>query len=170
MIPTIGTRSRAWRRGATLVVLLGALWLVRATVVVPVRIDSASMVGTYAEGDVVLVSRHPPDLADVARGDVVVFRSPADGRRTLKRVVGLGGDVLVVRDGELYVDEVAVPEPYVDHELVDGYFSATFAVPQGSLFVMGDNRGNSVDSRDYGPVEASLLLGRPVVRLWPLRR
>ncbi len=150
--------------------MLGTVWLVRTTVVVPVRVDSASMHPTYDEGDVVLVSRRPPALADLARGDVIVFRSPADGARTIKRVVGVARDVLVVRDGELYVNEVSVPEPYVDHELVDGYYSATFTVPEDSVFVLGDNRGNSVDSRDYGPVTATELLGRPVLTLCPIIR
>ncbi|WP_457205056.1 signal peptidase I [Nocardioides sp. P5_C9_2] len=151
-----------------LALLLGTIVVVRATLVVPVRVDSASMDPTYAEGDVVLVSRHPPELDDLTRGDLVVFRSPEDGARTIKRVVGLGGEVVVVLDGVLYVDDEPVTEPYVDPDTVAGYYSATFSVPEGSVFVLGDNRGNSVDSRDYGPVAASDLLGRSLMRLWPL--
>jgi signal peptidase I len=150
-----------------LAVLVLAVWMARATLVVPVRVDSASMVPTYAEGDVVLVSQRAPDVDDLRPGDLVVFRSPEDGVRTIKRVVGLGGQRVVVLDGVLFVDDEPVDEPYVEPELVDGYYSRTFTVPEGSVFVMGDNRGNSVDSRDYGPVGASDLLGRTLLRLWP---
>jgi signal peptidase I len=123
---------------------------------------------TLHHGDVVVVSRRPPAMADIARGDLVVFRWHGHGPRTLKRVVGLGGDVLVVRDAVLFVNGERVAEPYVDHTLIDGYYSSTFTVPEGSVFVLGDNRGNSLDSRDYGPVDGSDLTGRVLLRIWPL--
>ena len=118
------------------------------------RVSSASMVPTYSPGDVVLVTQRPPDLADLERGDLVTFRSPEDGRRALKRVIGLPGEAVVIKDSELYVDDRVVDEAYVDHALIDGYYSRTYTVPAGSVFLLGDNRGNSVDSRDYGPVPA----------------
>ncbi len=149
-----------------LVALVGVA-LLRATVVVPLRVESASMLPTYGTGDVVITSRVSPALADLDRGDLVVFRSPDDRRRTLKRVVGLPGDVLVIRDSLLYVNGAPVAEPYVDHAMIDGYYSATFRVPAGRVFVLGDNRGNSVDSRDYGAVPAGDLLGRVILKAWP---
>jgi signal peptidase I len=160
-------RSRLLTYVVVLALVLGAVLLTRATLVVPVRVDSASMDPTYAEGDVVLVSRRPPDVDDLTRGDLVVFRSPEDGTRAIKRVIALGGQAVVVLDGVLFVDAEPVEEPYVDPELVDGYYSRTFMVPEDSVFVMGDNRGNSVDSRDYGPVHASDLMGRTLLTLWP---
>ena len=142
------------RRSVVLAVLgvlvLVAVVLVRTTVAVPVRIDSASMVPTYAEGDVVLVSRSAPRLADLHRGDLVTFRMPPNGDRALKRIVGLPGDSVVILDGQLYVNDAVVEEPYVDHDLIDGYYSRTFHVPDETVLLFGDNRGNSVDSRDYG--------------------
>lgn len=158
-------RAQGW---LALALLVGGLALLRATVVVPVRVESASMLPTLAPGDVVLVSRTPPTVADLEHGDLVVFQSPDDGQQALKRVVGLPGEDLVVRDGVLFVDEVPVTEPYVDHALIDGYYSRTFTVPKGSAFVLGDNRGNSVDSRDYGPVDGDDLKGRVMFRIWPL--
>jgi len=150
--------------------LLAALVLVRATVIAPVRVASASMLPTYAAGDAVLVSQRPPDLSDIDRGDLITFRSPEDGDTALKRVIGLPGDSLVILDSELYVNQRLVREPYVDHRLIDGYYSRTYTVPAGTVFVLGDNRGNSIDSRDYGPIPADTLLGRAVFRLWPLIR
>lgn len=166
-----------WRRPgrrvvalAVLLALMGAVALIRATVAFPVRVDSASMAPTYAAGDVVLVSRTPPRPDDLRHGDLVVFASPQDGRRTLKRVVGLPGDVLVILDSRLHVNEKPVEEPYVDHTMIEGYYSRTFTVPEDSAFVLGDNRGNSVDSRDYGSVPLDDLSGRVLLRVWPVAR
>lgn len=143
--------------------------VVRTTVVTPVRIDSSSMSPTLREGDVVLVSRHAPDPGSLERGDLVVFAMPTDGARAVKRVVGLPGESVVVLDGVLQVDGRAVPEAYVDPRWVDGYYTRTFEVPDDAVLVMGDNRPNSVDSRDYGPVPADDLLGTVLLRLWPPR-
>lgn len=167
-VPTGGRRR--WRSaGAPSSVLLLALLLVvvlRGTVVTSVRIDSGSMQPTLAPGDVVLLDRHVA-VEDLQRGDLVAFRSPADGRSALKRVVGLPGERLVVEDAVLHVDGAPVREPYVDLELVDASFTPTFVVPADSVFVMGDNRGNSEDSRSYGPVPGDALDGRVLVRAWP---
>jgi len=152
---------------AALVLLVGGVALLRATVAFPARVDSASMMPTYSAGDVVLVSRTPPRLDDLRHGDLVVFVSPQDGDRTLKRVVGLPGDVLVILDSRLHVNNTAVEEPYVDHAMIEGYYSRTFTVPKGSVFVLGDNRGNSVDSRDYGAVSLDTLTGRVLLTVWP---
>ena len=153
-----------------LVALMAALAMVRALVAVPVRVESASMVPTFRAGDVILVSRHRPALGDLRHGDLLAFRSPEDGSRALKRVVGLPGDVLVIRDSQLYVNDRAVAEPYVDHASIDGYYSRTYEVPADSVFMLGDNRGNSVDSRDYGVVAARDLIGRALLRVWPILR
>jgi signal peptidase I len=161
--------SPALKLGA-LLALLGVLLVLRAEVATPVRIASASMSPTFDAGDVVLVSQRPPALADLDRGDLVTFVSPEDGERTLKRVIGLPGDSLVIKDSVLYVNDRVVDEPYVDHAAIDAYYSRTYQVPEGRVFLLGDNRGNSVDSRDYGPVEVDDLLGRAVLRLWPMVR
>ncbi len=162
-------RSLALRVGV-LAVLVGAVLFVRTTLVTPVRVSSASMEPTLYAGDVALVRQQPPDIDDLDRGDLVTFVSPEDGRRTIKRVTGLPGDSLVIKDSVLHVNGRPVEEPYVDHELIDAYYSRTFTVPGGTVFLLGDNRGNSVDSRDYGPVQVEDLVGRVVVRLWPVVR
>lgn len=141
--------------------------LVRATLVAPLTVESASMEPTLSEGDTVLVTRFATDLRELDRGELVVFDDPAEHQLTLKRVVGLPGEELVVLDGVLYVDDHEVAEPWVDPATVDGYYSRTFQVPVGHVFVMGDNRSNSVDSRDYGSIGAEELRGVVLVRLWP---
>jgi signal peptidase I len=143
--------------------------VLREQVAVPVRVTSSSMLPTLAAGDVVLL-RHGVAPGEVGRGDVVRFSSPTGSGPALKRVVGVAGDSVVVLDSVLHLDGVPVPEPYVDHAAIDGYYSRTFEVPAGTVFVLGDNRGNSEDSRDYGPVRLDALDGEVVLRLWPLVR
>jgi signal peptidase I len=152
---------------AAAIAAVGATALLRAFVLLPVTVESASMTPTLRAGDVVLSTRMAPDADDLERGDLVAFRSPEDGERAVKRVIGLPGEEIVVLDGELHVDGGVVAESYVDPAGVDGYYSRTFVVPDGTVFVMGDNRGNSIDSRDYGAVPGNALEGRVVVRLWP---
>lgn len=163
-------RSAPW--WGLVAVLLGVVLVVllRATLVLPVRIESASMEPTLRRGDVVLVSRRAPDPESLEHGDLVVLDDPRDGRRTIKRVVGLPGETVVVLDGVLHVDGEPVDEPWVDPSTVDGYYSRTFVVPPDHVLVLGDNRANSVDSRDYGPVDRAGLRGRVVVRLGLPRR
>lgn len=148
--------------------LAAAVLLLRAFVATPVHIASESMAPTYDAGDVVLVSQQPPPLADLERGELVTFRSPEGGRSALKRVIGLPGDQVVILDSVLHVNGRPVEEPYVDRALIDGYYSQAYTVPEDSVFVLGDNRGNSIDSRDYGAVPADALLGRVLARLWPV--
>jgi signal peptidase I len=151
------------------VLVLAAVLLVtvvRSTVATPVRVSSSSMLPTLARGDVVLVD---PEVAadDLEHGDVITFTDPEDGRTSLKRVVGLPGERLVIKDAVLHVDDEPVDEPYVDHEAIDAYYTPTFSVPAGSVFLMGDNRSNSEDSRSYGSVITNAVQGRVLVRVWP---
>ena len=160
-----------WSRAAVAgLVVVGLVLVLRTTVVGPLRVDSASMEPTLRAGDVVLVTRWGPDPEELQRGNLVVFEDPGQQRLALKRVVGLPHESVVVRDGVLFVDDERVREPWVDHALIDGYYSRTYRVPPGSVFVMGDNRGNWVDFRDYGSIGSAELRGTMVMRLWPLDR
>ncbi|MCU1424375.1 MAG: signal peptidase, partial [Microbacteriaceae bacterium] len=97
-------------------------------------------------------------------GDMVVFRSLDDDRLTLKRVAAEAGQTLAIRDGVLYVDGTLVIEPYVDPRRTDGTFYPLVTVPDGHLFLLGDNRASSIDSRDYGFVPIDDVAGTV---LWP---
>ena len=103
----------------------------------------------------------------VAVGDIVTFPSPQDGTSTIKRVVALGGQQVAIRDAELVVDEHQVDEPYVDHASIDGVYFGPVTVPDGSVFVMGDHRETSIDSRSYGPIRAADINGRLLLRVGP---
>jgi len=175
--------------GAVLVALV-----IRTFVAQAFYIPSESMEPLLAKDDRVIVDKLTYGFDDVSRGDVVVFSKPPEQRTDgiadlIKRVVGLPGESIVIDDGRVYVDGVLVEEPY----LTPGTFTAQGAgtpspgavgtaprcgrddpcvVPEGHIFVMGDNRSNSKDSRwpDVGYVAADQLVGRAFLRVWPLDR
>jgi signal peptidase I len=132
---------------------------VRALVVVPVLVTGSSMEPTVHDGDVVVVLRTADRVAELRRGDLVVLRDPA-GAMAVKRVVGLPDDRVAMLDAYLTVDGVAVDEPYVDHDAIDGTYLPQVTVPDGAVWVLGDDRARSVDSRLYGPVAERDLVGR----------
>jgi signal peptidase I len=136
--------------------------LVRGLVAEPLTVSSDSMSPTLVRGDHVLVEKVSSRFGGVDRGDLVAFHSPADGELALKRAVGLPGDTVEIRDAELYVNERRVEEPFVDHSRIDGTYFGPVTVPAGGVFVLGDRRAGSVDSRRYGAVPASAVVGRVV--------
>ena len=147
-----------------LVLVLVAVLLVRAEVAAPTRIAGDSMSPTLERGDVALVRKVG---VTPHRGDLLVFTSPDEGLDTIKRVVGVPGDEVAIRDAVLYVNDELVDEPFVDHEAIDGLYYGPVTVPAGRLILLGDNRANSIDSRSYGPVAVDAVSGRVQVTLWP---
>jgi signal peptidase I len=141
---------------------------VRPFVVEAFYIPTESMVPTLEVGDRVFVNKFVYRFAGPERGDVVVFKSVEDGEEELiKRVVGVPGDEVMVRNGVLFVNDQRWEESYVNGELRDGSFFGPMTVPEGKVFVMGDNRGNSRDSRFFGPVSMENIEGKAFVIFWP---
>jgi signal peptidase I len=143
---------------------------VRPFVVEPFGITTDSMDPTLRAGDSVLAAKFAYRLGEPGRDDVVLFEDPRDDAPTIKRVVGLPGDTIAVRDGVLFVNGEKKREGYVDYGLTDSTFLGPTDVPEGHVYLMGDNRANSLDSRSYGPVPEADLLGRVPLRVWPLDR
>lgn len=145
--------------------------VVRPFVVEPFYVPSESMSPTMEAGDRVVAAKFAYRLGKAERGDIVVFEgSGSRGGPTMKRLVGLPGDTIAIENGVLYVNGERRQEPYVDYRLSDGNFFGPARVPGGHVFVMGDNRPDSRDSRFFGPVPEEDLLGRVVLRFWPLNR
>jgi signal peptidase I len=138
-------------------------------------IPSASMEPTLLIGDRILVDKLSYHLHDVGRFDIVVFATPpkedSDPSITdlVKRVIGLPGDVISSRGGQVYINGRLLPEPFLPPGTVTTDI-VTQKVPPNEYFVMGDNRSDSQDSRYFGPISRSLLVGRVVLRIWPLSR
>ena len=128
-----------------------------------IRVESVSMKETLLPGDFVLVNRRAYSVGnfttgEIRRGDVVVFDPPfAAPEPYIKRVIGLPGEVVTIRDGKVYVDDILMQESYIQsHFRTDG----NWEVPSGDIFVMGDNRNNSSDSRNWGLYHWIILLGK----------
>jgi len=183
---TSGRRSSSSRTVLEYVVLavvaISVALLIQAFLVKPYRIPSPSMEDTLLVGDRVLADRISWRFSDPQRGDIVVFHPPTPGPVLIKRIVGLPGDTLSLRDGAVYVNGERLTEPYVHR--VDGAPEPTepftmglpwnlqqsYTVPADSYFMMGDNRTDSADSRDFGPVARDQLVGRAFARYWPVGR
>jgi signal peptidase I len=161
-----------------------------AEVAKPYRIPSSSMEptlhcakpGAWCEGkfnDRVIANRLAYRLSSPKRGQIVVFRTPAkavqcgsgDGGATfVKRLIGLPGDVVSERNGQVYVNGKHLAEPYVDPELRDSETASWARVPRGHYFFLGDDRTHSCDSRTWGSVPRSSLIGPVIATYWPLNR
>jgi signal peptidase I len=145
---------------------------VRPVIAAPFYVGSQSMVPTLMVWDRILINKLAYDFAEPQRGDIVLFESPEGGEEPLiKRVVGLPGDTIEVRAGKLYIDGRRQREPYVNNHLrtMQSPYGPT-EVPEGHYFMMGDNRGNSADSRFFGPVPEENLIGEALFRFWPPSR
>lgn len=129
-------------------------------------IPSGSMSPTLEAGDRVLVDKLTPRFFEPRRGDLVAFENEAGGFQ-IKRVTGLSGDAVEIRDGVLHVGGEPRREPYVDYILNDSNFYGPEQVPEGHVFVLGDNRANSRDSRYVGSVPEESIIGEARLRLWP---
>jgi signal peptidase I len=150
-------------------VAFGASYALRHWVVSPYRIQMSSMETTVFPEDLVMVDKLSYQFHEPRRGDVIIFWPPGvtTGDPYIKRVIGLPGETVEAKDGKMYVDGKAADEPYL-HGYVMPDFSPT-PVPQGQLFLMGDNRAVSLDSRSFGTVSTSSIIGRAMFAYWPLK-
>lgn len=191
VLPTQGRLEKLFGpTGATIVewasVIAGAIVLalvVKVFILQAFYIPSPSMYPTLKVGDRVLVNKLSYHLHDVNRGDVVVFeRPPSEEASTIpdliKRVIGLPGDAVTFQNGHVFINGEQLAEPYLPTGVTT---TADFApnrctaeapclVPAGDVWVMGDNRNDSKDSRYFGPIEQSTIVGRAFVIVWPFNR
>ena len=149
-------------------------FLIRTYVVQTFYIPSGSMHETLLEGDRVLVNKVSYHLHDIHRGDVVVFARPPDfpvqDEDLIKRVVALPGETVEAHDRQVFVNGQPLTERYVEQRCAGTDDFARVTVPRHSLWVMGDNRCNSSDSRVFGPISRDLVVGRAFVLAWPFGR
>ena len=184
-----------WRELPVLIVIAFAIaLLLKSFVLQAFFIPSASMENTLMVGDRVLVEKVSYRFSDPDRGDVVVFEResvvpaeddedsvfekigdsfrslfgfPTDGAQDfIKRVVAVGGDTVEGRDGVVFVNGEQIDEPYLEEGVETSSFGPV-EVPEDHIFVMGDNRSNSEDSRSIGPIEVDAVVGRAFVLIWP---
>lgn len=147
------------------------LFVVVRAVVQNYRVDGPSMTPTLLNHEYILVDKAQYLIGSPQRGDVIVFKWPRDTSEDfVKRVIGVPGDtVRVSADGQVTVDGTPINEPYVN-DLTNPYQPNTWTLSANQYFVLGDNRGDSSDSRDWGPVPSSDVIGRAEVVYWPLNQ
>lgn len=161
----------------TVILAVGLYLVIQTFLVGTYRVEQVSMLPTLRQGQHLLVDKLTPRFDPYSRGDIVVFHAPgtsADSVPYIKRVIGVAGDHVVLRDGEVYVNGVTLIEPYLSNDgpgegatmPLDG--TREWYVPAGDVFVLGDHRAASVDSRRFGPVPVDRVIGRAWIRFWPL--
>ena len=156
------------------VVFIGSLFIVVYLFVMqPNQVKGASMDPTFNTGDYIFTSKVTYKFRGYNRGDVVVFKSPKNPDiEYIKRIIGLPGDKVMVKDSEVFVNGIKLAENYIAAKtnLWENGFSKngeTITVPDGELFVMGDNRPRSSDSREFGPVPEDSIIGQVFYRYFP---
>jgi signal peptidase I len=137
---------------------IGLVVAARTWVITPYEVAGDSMAPTLEVGRTVYVDQVSKYWDDVDRQDLITFNGP-DGLM-LKRVMAVGGDTIEMFDSVVIVNGEPLEEPYVDERTLDGVFFHTEVVPPGHVFVMGDNRFDSIDSRSFGPVAESDIVGK----------
>jgi signal peptidase I len=180
--PSRGRRARGclFEIIETVVLTLVIFVLLQNFVAQPFQVQQRSMETTFIEGDYVLVDRLSHLWAPYQRGQVIVFQPPASweeegGKPFIKRIIAVGGDTIVIRDdGKVAVNDVVIEEPYLfkgddgeaePTESLNG--TSRWTIPTGELFVMGDHREMSADSRLFDSIPVSSVIGRGILRYWP---
>ena len=158
----------------TIAIALGLVFVFNSFAFQAYQIPSPSMVSTLEVGDRVIVSKFSKDPG---RGDIIVFDRPlndpkisdSDPDVLIKRVIGLPGETVESRDGEVYIDETRIAENYLDDGTITTIVEP-ITVPEGELLVLGDNRSVSKDGRSFGTIPKDLIVGRAIARVWPISR
>jgi signal peptidase I len=162
---------RDW--SVTIVFALAVTFSIRSYALTRVDVDGTSMEATLENKDVMFEEKISMYLNNINRRDIITFRSMVEvGKNYIKRVIGLEGDVIELKDGKVFLNNLKLNEEYLKPDTItsEGSFlknNEKYIVPKGSVFVMGDNRNNSSDGRDFGPVKLSDITGRVFVRVYP---
>jgi signal peptidase I len=154
-----------WEVFQTLLMAVILYFLIDA-VVGRVRVENISMQPTLHQDQFILVNKMAYRLGDFHRGDIIVFHFPGDPREDyIKRVIGLPGDNVEIRDGRVFVNDMELEENYI---AAPPNYTKSYQVPEEGIFVLGDNRNQSSDSHSWGYVPTSNVVGKALIVYWPL--
>lgn len=171
-------KNEFWEWSKALLIAFGLAWLIRFFLFTPIVVDGESMMPTLEDGDRMIVNKIGYEIGEPDRFDIVVFHAPEE-KDYIKRVIGLPGDHVAYKNDQLYINGEPLPEPYLDvkkEEIIEGVLTEDFTledytevtvIPEGYVFVMGDNRRYSKDSRMIGLVSMEEIIGDTSVIFWP---
>lgn len=148
--------------------------VVYLTILQPHKIKGASMEPNFPDGEYLLTDKVSYRFNEPKRGDVIVFKAPVgEGDEFIKRIIGLPGEKVTLKDNHIFINDKLLSEKYLDENLKTsgGYFlgeGATILVPDGKYLVLGDNRPHSSDSRSWGVIEKKVITGRAWLIYWPV--
>jgi signal peptidase I len=158
-------RWRLLREIAETIVLTAVIFAVINFATGRFRIEGPSMQPNLSEGQYLIINKLVYRFGSPARGDIIVFHHPRNpGRDLIKRIIGLPGETVEIRQGDVYVDGTALMEPYVMNR---GRYSVRYELGADEFFVLGDNRPNSDDSHNWGVLEESKIVGKAWISYWP---
>ena len=178
--PEIIDRSSFWQtikeNGLTVAIAIIISFSIRVAIAEPRYIPSESMFPTLEIGDRVIVEKVSYRFADIHRGDIIVFQSPPQlqelgyeaNQAFIKRAIAFGGETVAVNNGVVYINKRPLAENYIAQ--LPEYELLPVTIPEGRLFVMGDNRNNSNDSHIWGFLPRNRVIGHAIFRFWPLSR
>ena len=166
---SFGRELRSWSRD--IAVALGLALVIIVFLYQPVKVEGTSMAPLLSDQERIFINKFVYRFEPIHRGDVVVFWYPLDRSQSfIKRVIGLPGQTLEIREGELYVNGKHVAEPYVPPNYFDDSSYGPIRIPPDEYFVMGDHRDSSNDSRIFGPVPQKYIYGKAVFAYWPFHQ
>jgi signal peptidase I len=163
----VGTGIGVWVRDLIISLAISAFVII--FLYQPVKVEGVSMMPSLEDQERIFVNKFVYRLEPIERGDIVVFRYPRDPSKSyIKRVIGIAGDRIRIDGGQVYVNDEALGEDYVPPAYTDSRSYPETAVPEHCFFVLGDHRSMSSDSREFGPVNQSLIYGKAVFGYWPM--
>src|SRR5271155_537213 len=165
--PSFPHELRGWVRD--LLIAIGLALVIIVFLYQPVKVEGTSMAPLLSDQERIFINKFVYRFEPIQRRDVVVFWYPLDHSKSfIKRVIGLPGESVEIRQGTVYVNGRAIDEPYVPTQYEDLSDYGPVRVPKDNYFVMGDHRISSNDSRVFGPVASKFIYGRAVFAYWPV--
>src|SRR5947207_3883971 len=164
---TLRKEIRVWTRD--LLIAIGLALVIIVFLYQPVKVEGTSMAPLLSDQERIFINKFVYRFEPIQRGDVVVFWYPLDHSKSfIKRVVGLPGEAVEIRQGAVYVNGKVIPEPYVPPQYEDSSDFGPVRVARDMYFVIGDHRISYNDSRVFGPVASRFIYGRAVFAYWPV--
>jgi signal peptidase I len=164
--PKAGTSSALREMVETILLTLLIYVLVRTFLFENYRVVGHSMVPSLQDEQFLVVNKLGYRLHEPQRGDIIVFYDPRDAdRKLIKRIVGLPGEMVEIRNGQVFINETLINEPYI--QSLGRYSEPPTLIPEGQFYVLGDNRSNSSDSHNWGTLPEDRIVGKALLSYWP---